>query len=112
MARHGAMPSQNSSLGWRARPQVTASSKVASTRSHNEVGATRNAFSYTVVARNAFTDTCLRIAIRGAIKYLTRTLPEEEHSSRTRSTKNHGITPARIRMKRHGAVPSQISSPG
>ena len=45
MARHGAVPLQISSPGWRARPRTIASSKVANTSIYDHLGAMGNAVS-------------------------------------------------------------------
>ena len=118
MERHGAGPPQISSLGYRARPQTIVSSKGDCANIHDDLGAMENTLFPQVVVRNALIDPHPRTSVGGITNDVAFISPAEDTyfgrgylilvtTYRRRSSK-----PARTRMERYDAVPSQISSPG
>ena len=108
-ARRGAVTSHVSAPVKQARPRGIVASKVVYANIYDELGTMGNAFSYTVVVRNAISDLYLRIAVSRETKYVGRANPAKGYPSWFTFSQQRGSKPARTSMEGRSAVPSQIS---
>ena len=111
IGRHGNVPPQISSPGWRARPQTIVYSRAAYISIYDAFGASENAISYKVGVPDPITAPHLCIAIEGQTDKVGRSTPRRGNLILATRYPQRSSAPAITNIARRGYVPSQISPP-